>query len=243
MPNGVYRVNDDGSVTLIADLSAFFREVPTIFIPPDYGPDGSLFDLEVDGERFWISEAVGGRILTATLDGQVTLIADLSEMKLTPTGIAVAPEGGVYLGFETTVPFVDGTSKVIHVAEDGSVTDVWTGLTAVTDVVLGPDGTLYAAEMAVGNLDDPPYLNPGSGRIVRQTGPDTLEEVVTGIQYPVFLGFDPAGTLYLTYPAFGPDAGVGQGALLKIDISTATPVSLAETGELAPTCEAGSSSA
>ena len=31
---------------------------------------------------------------------------------------------------------------------DGTVTDAWTGLTAVTDVELGPDD-LYAAEMSI----------------------------------------------------------------------------------------------
>ena len=236
MPNGVYRIDDDGSTELVADLSSFFREVPTTFIPPDYGADGSLFDMEVDGDRLWISEAVGGRILTVTLDGEITLIADLSEMMLTPTGIALAPEGGVFLGFETTVPFDDGTSKVVHVAEDGTVTDVWTGLTAVTDVALGPDGELYAVEMATGNLDEAPYLRPASGRIVRQTGPDTLEEVVTDLRYGVYLGFDADGELYVSTPAFGPDLGVGQGGLLRIDISGGEPVSAAGVDTAVSTC-------
>lgn len=239
VPNGVYRINDDGSTTLVADLSAFFREVPTTFIPPDYGADGSLFDLEVDGDRFWISEAVGGRILTVDLDGTITLIADLSEMTLTPTGIALAPQGGVFLGFETTTPFEDGVSKVVHVAEDGTVTDVWTGLTAVTDVVLDPDGVLYAVEMATGNLDDPPYLRPASGRVVRQSGPDTLEEVVTELHYGVGLGFDADGMLYVTTPAFGPDLGVGQGGLLAVDISGELPVSVAGIDTAAPSCADG----
>lgn len=237
-PNGVYRVAMDGSWELVADLGTWATENPTEFIPPDYDPAGSWFDMEAgeDG-RLWLSEAVGGRLLTVTpADGSIALIADLSEMKLTPTGIAVASEGGAYLGFETTVPFVDGTSKVVHVAEDGTVTDVWTGLTAVTDIAIGPDGMLYAAEMATGNLDDPPYLNPNSGRIVRQTGADSLEEVATDIPYPVTLGFDDAGSLLIAYPAFGPDNGEDQGALVRVDLAAGVPISLAGVDPTASTC-------
>ena len=74
---------------------------------------------------------------------------------------------------------------------DGTLSDEWTGLTAVTDVAISPDGTLYAAEMATGNLDEEPFLRPGSGRVVRQNGPDGVDEVLTDVAYPVTLGFDP----------------------------------------------------
>jgi plastocyanin len=61
---------------------------------------------------------------------------------------------------------------------------------------------------------------------------------VTGIDYPVFLGFDPEGALYLTYPAFGPDAGQGLGALLRID-PAAMPVDLSGIGAIGPSCMGG----
>ena len=237
-PNGVYRVHGDGSMEIVSDLSAFFRENPPSFTPWDYGADGSLFDMEAGDDRLWISEAVGGRLLTVTPDGETELIADLSEDHMVPTGIAVAPEGGAYLNHETVVPFPDGAAKVIHVAADGTKTDHWTGLTAGTDLVMGPNDTLYAAEMATGNSDEPPYLSSDTGRIVRQTGPDSLEPVVTGIDYPIFLGFGPDGALYLTYPAFGPDAGQGLGALLRID-PAAMPVDLSDIGAIGPSCMGG----
>ena len=63
---------------------------------------------------------------------------------------------------------------------------------------MGPDGTLYAAEMATGNLDTEPFLSPGSGRVVRQNGPDGLDEVLTDVAYPVTLGFDPDGAIRIT---------------------------------------------
>jgi plastocyanin len=235
-PNGVYRVQADGTVELVADVSGWLSENPPAFIPFDYQPNGSLFDMEPVDNGLLVSEAVGGRLLLVTPDGTVTQVADLSVDHMVPTGVAPAPDGGAFVHHETVVPFPDGAAKVIHVAPDGTVTDAWTGLTAGTDLAMGPDGLLYAAEMATNNSDEPPYLNPGTGRIVRQTGPDSLEPVVVDADYPVYLGFGPDGALYLTYPAFGPDAGEGQGALLRIDLTAELPVSLAGLGELAPTC-------
>ena len=238
-PTAVLRLEEDGTVTVVADLSAWSVANPPTFIPPDYNPSGSFFDLESDGERLWLSEAVGGRLVTVTPEGDVSLIADVSEGHMVPTGLALAPEGGAYLGFLTAVPYVDGGSKVVHIAEDGTVTDHWTGLTAVTDIAIGPDGALYAAEMATGNLADPPYTQLSSGRVVRMTGSDSLEEVVTGADYPSHIGFGPDGALYLTLPAFGEGDGVGLGALLRIDLAAGLPISLAGHQVSTPTCQDG----
>lgn len=236
MPNGVYRVLDDGATEIVADLSAWMADRPTAYVPGDYGSDGSLFDMEAGDDTLWITDAVAGRLMTVTPDGEIALVADLSELKLTPTGIALAPDGGAYVGFETFFPFEDETSKVVHVAADGTVTDHWTGLTAVTDVAIGPDGALYAAEMATGNTETDPYLTPSSGRIVRQTGPDSLEEVATDLEYPVALGFAPDGALYVATPAFGPNAGEGQGSIFRLDLSVAAPISVAGLVAAAPAC-------
>jgi plastocyanin len=236
MPNGIYRVLEDGTLELVADLGTWNAENPTIELAWDDDPAGSWFDLEAGTDRLWATEAVRGRVVTVTTDGQIEQVVDLSEGHIVPTGLALDGEGGAYVGFETTVPYPDGASKVVHVSADGTVTDHWTGLTAVTDVVIGPDGVLYAAEMATNNLDDPPYLNPGSGRIVRQTGPDSLEEVVTNIDYPVYFGFDANGMLVFSTPAFGPDRGEGHGMIVQVDPANA-PISLEGIAESAPTCD------
>ena len=234
-PNGIYRVLADGTWELVADLGTWSSENPTTFIPPDDDPNGSWFDLEAGTDRLWVTEAVRGMVLTVTTDGQIERVADLSQGHLVPTGLVVDDEGGAYVGFETVVPYPDGASKVVYIAPDGTVTDHWTGLTAVTDLVMGPDGALYAAEMATNNTDEPPYLTPGSGRIVRQTGPDTLEVIASDIDYPVYLGFDDSGALYLTAPAFGDNRGEGLGWLARMDVAQA-PVSFSGIDGSAPTC-------
>ena len=110
--NGIYRVLEDGSIELVADLGAWLTENPPEFIPPDYNPTGSWFDLESDGEKLWVSEAVGGYLLTVSTAGEITVMADLSVGHLVPTGVALDGEGGAYVGFETSIPYPDGGSKV-----------------------------------------------------------------------------------------------------------------------------------
>ncbi len=171
--SGVFRLNDDGTMTLVADITTWLPQNPPAFVPPDYGSDGSLFDLEPAGDALLLSEAVGGQLIRVTPDGDIAMVADLSEGHLVPTGIAVDAEGNAFVGHETAAPYGDGASKVVKVAPDGTVSDAWTGLTVVTDVELGPDGVLYAAEMATGFAEGVPDMPPGTGRIVRQTGPDT----------------------------------------------------------------------
>jgi plastocyanin len=56
---------------------------------------------------------------------------------------------------------------------------------------------------------------------VRQTGPASLEEVVTGLNYPIDLEQGPDGDLYVTGPAYG--GNDRDGWILKIEPSIATP--------------------
>lgn len=223
VPNGVYRVDDDGSTELVANLSEWLIANPPAFIPPDYDPEGSLFDMEAGPDALYVSEAVGGRVLEIMPDGTINLLADLSEGHLVPTGIALDGDGNIYVGYETVVPYPDGGSKVSMIAPDGTVSDAWTGLTMVTDVVMGPDGMLYAAEMSTGNTDDEPYIHNNTGRIVRQTGPDSSEVIVEGVDYPAMMGFGPDGALYFDGPGFGANDGEGWLARIGSGETGATP--------------------
>ena len=217
-PAGLYRVEPDGSATVVADLGAWRRANP-VATPAEIEPDGQWYGMvaAADGSAFWVVEANGGQVVTVTPDGTVTRVADLSAGHPVPTGIALAPDGGVYVGYLTAGPFLDDTSRVDRVAPDGTVTTVWTGLSMVTDIAVAPDGTLYAAEMATGDpasANEPPF-QPFTGRVVRQTGADGLEEVATGMLFPVNLAFGPDNGLYVALPAVG--ANNGEGVILRLD--------------------------
>jgi len=218
MPNGVYRIEADGSATLVADLGAFIRANPVeAHDPADYSPEGDPYAMQPDeaSGALWVLEVNSGQLLRAGLDGTITRVADLSEGDPVPTALTLAPQGGVYVGFLTAVPFPDGASRVIHVTETGEVTEVWTGLTMVTAVAVGPDGDLYALSFSTGNGTEPPFFVPGSGKVVRQTGPDSSEEVVTGLMMPNYMAFGPEGGLYIGLPGIG--ATNGEGVILWTD--------------------------
>lgn len=184
---------------------------------------------DVETNMLWVSDPNSGQVLSVTTDGSISRVADLSAGHLVPTKMALSPEGGVYVGTLTASPFTDETAKVMHVAADGTVNDVWTGLTAVTDVAVGADGTLFATELSTGNLPEPPFLVPESGRIVQQTGPNQHEIIADGLMFPVALDTGPDGALYTSLPALG--ANAGEGMILRYaldgsvaDESTASPM-------------------
>lgn len=224
LPAGIYRINDDQTFDVIADLSAWLRDNPVANMSPDFDPDADGYRIVADEAAgvLWVLEPNAGGVLTVTPDGTVNRVADLSQGHPVPAAITLAPGGGVYVGMLTAVPFPDGAAKVIKVAADGTVTDIWTGLTTVTGLVVGPDGTLYAAELSTGNLSEPPFLVPGSGKVVRQTGPDSSEDVATGLTLPIALAFGPDGGIYVSLPAIG--ANQGQGIIVRLGPSAATPV-------------------
>lgn len=218
-PSGVYRILANGTAELVADLSAWVRANPVENVPPDFDPDAAGFSIVADDAAgmLWVDDPNSSQILSVAPDGTVARIADLSAGHPVTTGLALAPQGGVYVGTLTAVPFPDGAARVLHVAPDGATTEVWTGLTAVTDVAVGPDGTLYAAEISTGNTEAPPFMVPGSGRIVRQAGPDAAEPVATGLMFPIALAFGPDGGLYVAIPAMG--ALDGEGVVARLDLA------------------------
>ncbi|MDQ3654712.1 MAG: ScyD/ScyE family protein [Chloroflexota bacterium] len=228
VPSGVYRILAEGTTELVADLSAWVRENPVAEIPGDFDPDAAGYSIVADEASglLWVGDPNSGQVLSVTPDGVVARVADLSAGHPVPTHLTLDPNGGVYIGTLTVIPFPDGAAKVMHVAADGTVTEVWTGLTTVVDVAVGADGTLYALEMSTGNLAEPPFFQPATGRVVRQTAPDGLEVVAEGLMFPIALDVGPDGAFYISSPAIG--ANGGQGTITRHD----------PTGELG-TVEAG----
>jgi sugar lactone lactonase YvrE len=106
------------------------------------------------------------------------------------------------------------------------VSTVWSGLSMVTGIAVEPDGTLYAAEMATGdpaNMVEPQF-QPFTGRAVRQTGLDSLEEVATDMLFPASLRFGPDGGLYVALPSVG--ANNGEGVILRLDPATGSAIQM-----------------
>jgi plastocyanin len=224
LPNGVYVVNPNQTVSLVADITDWIHANPVANVPGDLTTEGEPFAMLAGDGFLWVLESNSGQVLHVHTDGRITRNADLSEGHHVPTGFALAPDGGVYVGFLTSSPYTDGSSKVVHVSAQGAVTDVWTGLTMVTGVAVAADGTLYALEMATGNTDTAPFVSPGTGKVVRQTGADSHEEVVTGLDFPIAMAMGPDGGLYVGFPAFGAQNALG--GIVRVDTTAATPMTI-----------------
>ncbi len=234
-PNGVYALDGDGSAQLVADLGAWMSSNPVSVVPGDYGPDGDPFAMVAGDDELWLVEANSGQLLRVTTDGTITRLVDFSVgTHRVPTGLALAPDGSLYVGFLTSAPYTDGASKVVRVAPDGTATDVWTGLTAVTGVAFGPDGSLYALEMGTGNTPTPPFARAGTGKVVRQTGPAGSADIATGLDRPVAMAFGPDGGLYVATPAFGPPGAMG--AIVRLDLSQGQTLTMSDALLATSTC-------
>jgi plastocyanin len=220
-PNGVYAVEADGNLRLVADLTTWILANPTALTLGAANPLGEPYRMRAGEGGLWVLEANRGELLWVTLDGEVNRVADLSANHPVWTALAVTPDGRVYAGTLTPAPFLPGTARVISVTPNGEVREEWTGLTTVTGLAFGPDGALYALEMATLIAPDG-SMTPGSGRVVRQTGPDSHEVVATGLEFPIALALGPDGALYVALPAYGPNDQAG--AIVRIDLAHPRPM-------------------
>jgi len=73
-------------------------------------------------------------------------------MQAVPTAAVVGPDGAVYVSQLTGFPFPVGGSTIWRVEQGGEPTPYATGLTHVVDLAFGPDGTLWAVELAMNGL-------------------------------------------------------------------------------------------
>lgn len=231
MPNGVYEIAGRNDARLVANISEFIRDNPVANKPGDYDTDGQPYAMIPDGDAFLVTEGNSNQLLRAGLDGTVERVADLSKDHPIPTGLARSAKDEVYVAFFTSAPYPEGGATVVTINQDGTVTEIWKGLTLVTSMAAGVDGALFALEMATGYGDEPGAIAPGSGRVVRQDGPDAAVPIVTGLDLPASMLFGPGGDLYISGPAFGADAG--EGYIIRVPADQLAAGSL-DVSDLAP---------
>jgi hypothetical protein len=224
-PNGVLRVNPDGTTELVADLSAFVKANPAKTVNPgDFEPDeGAYAMIEFDGALYVVESNHGALDKVDPASGDISRVIDLSatEGHLVPTAIAVGPDGNLYLGNLTTFPVMAGTATIYKLTPDGQLSHHAEGLTAVLGVAFDDQGRLYVLETSGPGLGPEAPIVPGTGRVVRLTDGGGLEVIATGLVFPTAMAFGEDGALYVSNFGFGFPPGAGQ--IVRIDMTAPLP--------------------
>jgi hypothetical protein len=224
-PNGVYRVNEDDTTELVADLSAFVMANPTaVQNPGDFEPDESAYGLEAFNDQLYVTESNHGALdAVDPATGTPSRVLDLSatEGHLVPTAMAVGPDGNLYLSNLMPFPVAAGASSVYTVTPEGELGVHAEGVTAVLGLAFDAEGQLYVLETSSPGAGMEAPIIPGTGRVVRLTDDGELDVVATGLVFPTGMAFGPDGTLYVSNFGFGFPPGAGH--VVTIDVSAPLP--------------------
>jgi len=214
--NAVLKVEKDGDVSVVADLSIYQENHPTAVIEPDdFEPDGTWYSmLSVNGYLYAVEPNHGELDRIDPTNGHIKRIADISASQghIVPT--ALAYNGNFYVGNLNPFPIVEGSSKILKITPTGKVTTYATGFTTVLGLAFDEHRRLYVLENTTGN----PFPTPGTGKVVRINHGGKVEEIASGLFLPTGMTFGPDGNLYVSNVGFGPPP-VGLGQVVKITLS------------------------
>ena len=198
---------------VVADVGAYEARV---------NPDGTDLDtnpvaLLHRGHRIHVVDAGGNALLrlgrhglrtTAVFPSVVTpapVPAGVVDMDAVPTAVAQGPDGALYVSQLTGFPFPVGGASIWRVVPGQAPTRYATGLTNVTDLAFGRDGSLYAVQIADRGLAaNPP--SPGSVVRIPRGGGAVHTTVRGGLTLPYGIALH-GGSAYVTTHSALADAG------------------------------------
>lgn len=212
VPNSIAKVNNDGSITVLADLGAWRLE-NHVANPPteDFDPEGTFHNMITVGNAFYVLDANHGDFVKVTLDGTIKSLVDVSDKEghIVPTVLEYA-HGDFFIGNLGLFPIVDGSSNIYRVTDDGNMQVVIDDLTSILGLVIDKKGRTYVLETTVGN----DFPTPGTGRIVRIDPNGDREVIASGFSNPIGMAQGPDGNLYVCNWGFGGEEGDGE--VLKV---------------------------
>jgi hypothetical protein len=142
----------------------------------------------------FVVDAGGNALLKVKRPGQVRTVAIFPAtplppttgfppaMDAVPTAAAYGPDGAIYVSQLTGFPFPVGGASIWRVVPGQAPTKYASGLTNVTDLAFGKDGSLYVVQIADTGLLDP----SATGSVVRipAGGIGQRKQVVAGLKAP-----------------------------------------------------------
>jgi sugar lactone lactonase YvrE len=165
-----------------------------------------------DGSAIYVTDGASGRVLRVTLDGHISLFAELPKMPPL-TGLAFGPDKKLYVTMFSTLPHTPGSGQVWTVDADGKLAVAVRDLTMPIDIGFDATGTMYVLEFSDGRQPNHPYA-ASNGRLLRFERDGLRRVVLDQINYPTAMAFSQVDDLYIAVN--GAFAGLGQGGILKI---------------------------
>ena len=202
-PAGIVRINQDGSYTYVADITAFIRANPVANEPEcgpfgDCEPDGVPHSMMVYGDKLLVVETNHNSVLEVNpVSGVVTRLLDLSVQD--PAPIILGRKGAdFYLaGFDGLIQRFSTFSSVSTLDQDFS---------AIVNLhIRGND--MYLLETFA---PDTPWT-PGTGRVIHRADNGSRRVIACGLNFPI--GMTRRGNeLFVSVASHGqgPIAGLGQ---------------------------------
>ncbi len=184
-----------------------------------------------DGTTYLL-DASGNDLLTWTAADGLKLFHVWMDLPV-PTAVDVGPNGHIYVGFLSPFPYDPGTARIEEWTADGTMVASYDNLTAVTDVAVGDDGTIYAVQLADGYGDL--GFNPNTGSVIKVSA-DGKTPVAEGLNYPYRMAIAANGGIAVTINSTFSEPNSGAVIAISGEIPTmsadqfGTPVSTPEVG-------------
>jgi sugar lactone lactonase YvrE len=214
MPNGVLRVNADGTTDLIANLSAFVMAFPVAHPnSDDFEPDGTWYSMIAVGGNLYAVEPNHGELDKITPEGEISRVSDISASQGHVVPTAIAYRGNFFVGNLNTFPVVPGSSKIYKITPSGNVSVFAEGLTTVLGVVFDRRDRMYVLETTTLAGNPTPF----TGKVIRVDPSHRQTEIASGLFFPTGMTLGPDGALYVSNIGFGPPP-VGLGEILRITV-------------------------
>ncbi|PRY68319.1 hypothetical protein B0I08_10421 [Glaciihabitans tibetensis] len=181
--NGIYRIDDRDSWTVVADLGAFTRANPPhnpVTLMEELAPA-----IEPVQHGFLVTDGQRERLLAVTREGEVSVL--LTFGNVTPTGIARLGRS-VYIAQTGSMPYGAERGRVVGIlGGESEAVQVASGDSPLVDVEFAGCDALYA--LSRGYALPGATALPRTGRLLRVNGDGSLSRVVGGLDLPTSVEF------------------------------------------------------
>lgn len=208
-PAGVVRINDDGSYTYVADITAFVRANPVASEPEcgpfaDCEPDGVPHSMMVHGDRLLIVETNHNSVLQVDVfSGLVERVLDLSVQDPAPIILNRKGNDLFLAGFDGLIQSFSSFSPVTTFDQ---------GYSAIVNLhIRGND--MYILETFA---PDTPWT-PDTGRVIHRAFDGNRNVIACGLNFPI--GMTRRGNeLFVSTASHGQGSVTGVGQIVRVQL-------------------------